>query len=100
MVDTTTSSFVFEVTGGRDKIDSFVALMREVGLVEVGRTGIVAHGARGARRPEITHLVIPAKAGAIRRYRQLRRMRIPAFAGMTTEEKEIQCMSITTPTPT
>ena len=42
VVDATTSSFVFEVTGGSDKIDTFVSLMREVGLVEVARTGIVA----------------------------------------------------------
>ena len=42
VVDATTGSFVFEVTGGRDKIDTFVALMAEVGLVEVARTGIVA----------------------------------------------------------
>ncbi|WP_068077605.1 acetolactate synthase small subunit [Novosphingobium lentum] len=41
VVDTTTSSFVFELTGAPDKINSFVALMRELGLVEVGRTGIV-----------------------------------------------------------
>ena len=42
VVDATTSSFVFEVTGGREKIDSFVSLMQEVGLIEVARTGIVA----------------------------------------------------------
>jgi len=42
VVDATTSSFVFEVTGGREKIDTFVSLMREVGLIEVARTGIVA----------------------------------------------------------
>jgi acetolactate synthase-1/3 small subunit len=42
VVDATTSSFVFEVTGGSEKIDTFVALMREVGLVEVARTGVVA----------------------------------------------------------
>jgi len=42
VVDATTSSFVFEVTGGTEKIDTFVTLMREVGLVEVARTGIVA----------------------------------------------------------
>jgi acetolactate synthase I/III small subunit len=40
-VDTTTESFVFELTGIPDKIDSFVALMRELGLVEIGRTGVV-----------------------------------------------------------
>ncbi len=42
VVDATVASFVFEVTGGRDKIDKFVELMGEVGLVEVARTGIVA----------------------------------------------------------
>jgi acetolactate synthase-1/3 small subunit len=42
VVDATTSSFVFEVTGGIDKIDKFLELMREVGLVEVARTGIAA----------------------------------------------------------
>ena len=41
VVDTTTSSFVFELTGSPEKIDSFIALMRELGLVEVGRSGIV-----------------------------------------------------------
>ena len=41
VVDTTTESFVFELTGAKDKIDSFIALMRELGLVEVGRSGIV-----------------------------------------------------------
>ena len=40
-VDTTTESFIFELTGSPDKIDSFIALMRELGLVEVGRTGVV-----------------------------------------------------------
>src|SRR5690606_16745548 len=38
VVDTTTQSFVFELTGSSEKIDSFVALMRELGLVEVGRS--------------------------------------------------------------
>ena len=49
-VDTTTESFVFEITGPPDKVDSFIALMRELGLVEVGRTGIVGmmRGAEGA----------------------------------------------------
>ena len=49
-VDTTTESFIFEITGPPDKVDSFIALMRELGLVEVGRTGIVGmmRGAEGA----------------------------------------------------
>ncbi|HTG37553.1 acetolactate synthase small subunit [Sphingomonas sp.] len=42
VVDATTTSFIFEVTGGSEKIDKFVELMREVGLIEVARTGIVA----------------------------------------------------------
>jgi acetolactate synthase-1/3 small subunit len=41
VVDTSTQSFIFELTGPPDKIDSFVTLMRELGLVEVGRTGVV-----------------------------------------------------------
>ena len=49
-VDTTTESFIFEITGAPEKIDSFVGLMRELGLVEVGRTGIVGmmRGGEGA----------------------------------------------------
>ncbi len=50
VVDTSTKSFIFELTGTPDKIDSFIALMRELGLVEVGRTGIVGmmRGPEGA----------------------------------------------------
>lgn len=49
VVDTTTESFVFELTGAPDKIDSFIALMRGLGLVEVGRSGVVGmmRGAEG-----------------------------------------------------
>lgn len=42
VVDATTDSFVFEVTGKSDKIDSFIALMMPLGLVEVVRTGLAA----------------------------------------------------------
>ena len=41
VVDTTIESFIFEITGTSDKIDNFVGLMRQIGLVEVGRTGVV-----------------------------------------------------------
>jgi acetolactate synthase-1/3 small subunit len=44
VIDATTESFVFELTGKSDKIDQFVALMQPLGLVEVSRTGIVAIG--------------------------------------------------------
>jgi len=42
VVDATTESFVFEVTGKSSKIDSFIALMVPLGLVEVVRTGLAA----------------------------------------------------------
>jgi acetolactate synthase-1/3 small subunit len=48
VIDTTLTSFVFEVTGAPDKIDAFVGLMRPLGLVDVSRTGVVAI----ARGPE------------------------------------------------
>ena len=48
VVDATTESFVFEMTGSADKIDAFIGLMRPLGLVEVSRTGAVGI-ARGAR---------------------------------------------------
>lgn len=44
VVDTTMESFIFELTGNTEKIDAFVGLMRELGLVEVARTGVVAIG--------------------------------------------------------
>jgi acetolactate synthase-1/3 small subunit len=48
VVDATTESFVFEMTGNTEKIDAFCALMRPIGLAEVSRTGVVAI-ARGTR---------------------------------------------------
>ena len=42
VIDATTESFVFEVTGNAAKIDQFVELMRPIGLVEVARTGVAA----------------------------------------------------------
>jgi acetolactate synthase I/III small subunit len=42
VIDATTESFVFELTGKSDKIDQFVVLMSPLGLVEVSRTGICA----------------------------------------------------------
>jgi acetolactate synthase-1/3 small subunit len=41
-LDTTHSSFVFEITGAPAKIDAFIELMRPLGLVEVSRTGVAA----------------------------------------------------------
>lgn len=42
VIDTTHTSFVFEITGAPTKIDAFVDLMKPLGLVEVSRTGVVA----------------------------------------------------------
>jgi acetolactate synthase I/III small subunit len=42
VIDATTESFVFELTGRSDKIDGFIELMLPLGLIEVSRTGIVA----------------------------------------------------------
>ena len=41
-LDTTHSSFVFEITGAPSKIDAYIELMRPLGLVEVSRTGVAA----------------------------------------------------------
>lgn len=41
-VDTTHTSFIFEVTGAREKINAFIDLMRPLGLVEVARTGVLS----------------------------------------------------------
>ncbi|WP_375391031.1 acetolactate synthase small subunit [uncultured Sphingomonas sp.] len=42
VIDTTLESFIFEVTGAPDKIDSFEELMRPLGLVETSRTGVLS----------------------------------------------------------
>jgi len=42
VVDATTESFVFELTGSGDKLDAFIELMRPLGLAEVSRTGVAA----------------------------------------------------------
>lgn len=47
VLDTTHTSFVFEITGASDKIDAFISLMRPLGLQEISRTGVTAI-ARGA----------------------------------------------------
>ncbi len=42
VIDATTDSFVFELTGSAEKLESFIELMRPIGLAEVSRTGIAA----------------------------------------------------------
>ncbi|MFD1701599.1 acetolactate synthase small subunit [Methylopila henanensis] len=48
VIDATTESFIFEITGKPDKLDQFIVLMGPLGLVEVSRTGVAAI----ARGPE------------------------------------------------
>ena len=42
VVDSTTESFVFELTGAAEKLNAFISLMEPLGLAEVSRTGAVA----------------------------------------------------------
>ncbi|MEM7024350.1 MAG: acetolactate synthase small subunit [Pseudomonadota bacterium] len=48
LVDSTTESFVFEITGSSDQLDAFIHLMEPLGLSEVSRAGVVAM-ARGQK---------------------------------------------------
>ncbi len=42
VVDSSNTSFVFEIVGRSSKVDAFIELMRPLGLVDVSRTGVVA----------------------------------------------------------
>src|SRR6201990_1870834 len=44
VIDASSDSFVFEITGKSDKIEQFIGLMLPIGLLEVARTGIAAIG--------------------------------------------------------
>jgi acetolactate synthase-1/3 small subunit len=46
-IDSTSESFVFEISGSTEKLNAFIDLMAPLGLVDVSRTGVVAI-ARGA----------------------------------------------------
>jgi acetolactate synthase-1/3 small subunit len=48
VIDASTESFIFELTGATDKLDAFLDLMRPLGLAEISRTGVAAI-ARGTR---------------------------------------------------
>jgi acetolactate synthase-1/3 small subunit len=49
VIDASIEHFVFELTGRTAKIDQFVAIMKDLGLIEVSRTGIaaIARGPQG-----------------------------------------------------
>lgn len=42
VIDASTSHFVFQITGKTQKIEQFILIMTELGLLEVARTGIAA----------------------------------------------------------
>ncbi|NIR86871.1 acetolactate synthase small subunit [Candidatus Bathyarchaeota archaeon] len=54
VVDVSSASLMVEITGGSDKIDAFIDLMRPFGVKEVARTGITAlsRGAKSVRIEE------------------------------------------------
>jgi acetolactate synthase-1/3 small subunit len=49
VIDASTNHFVFEITGRTAKIEQFITIMRDLGLVEISRTGIaaIARGPQG-----------------------------------------------------
>ncbi len=51
VIDASTDSFIFEITGKPDKVDQFISLMVPIGLVEVARTGVagISRGAEGMK---------------------------------------------------
>jgi acetolactate synthase-1/3 small subunit len=49
VIDSTTESFVFELTGSTEKLNAFISLMEPLGLADVSRTGVVAIS-RGAAK--------------------------------------------------
>ena len=42
IVDTTKNSFIFELTGANDKINSFIEMLNPLGLEDISRTGLAA----------------------------------------------------------
>jgi acetolactate synthase-1/3 small subunit len=51
VIDASTASFIFEITGKTDKVEQFITLMVPLGLVEVARTGVagITRGAEGMK---------------------------------------------------
>src|SRR3546814_13847801 len=62
VVDATIDSFIFEITGGSEKVDTFINLMRHVGLVEVARTGLVGI-TRGKEEARVVALALLWRRG-------------------------------------
>jgi acetolactate synthase-1/3 small subunit len=65
VVDVSTESLTIEITGGEDKIDGLLEVLRPYGVLEMVRTGIVAmrRGSKSAEVPSVTENVAAAAAG-------------------------------------
>jgi len=48
IVDVARDSFIIEITGDKDKINAFIDLMRQYGIKELARTGVISM-ARGSK---------------------------------------------------
>jgi acetolactate synthase-1/3 small subunit len=63
VVDVSTESLTIEITGGEDKIDGLLEVLRPYGILEMVRTGIVAMR-RGSKSVEAASGAEGAAAGA------------------------------------
>lgn len=54
VVDATTDSFIFELTGTSQKLDAFIDIMRPLGLANIARSGVVGmfRGVGGVRKEQ------------------------------------------------
>ncbi len=65
VVDVSTESLTIEITGGEDKIDGLLEVLRPYGVLEMVRTGIVAmrRGSKSAEVPSVAENAAAAAAG-------------------------------------
>ncbi len=101
VIDASTESFVFEITGASEKIESFVALMLPLGLVEVSRTGIVAIGRGTGGDVTFRHgRLTPGRDEPLDFRRRLPFVRAEFVTAWNMEKDRGKCVSITIATPT
>ena len=64
VIDVTDRAYTIELTGNGDKLDAFVDVLRNAGIVEVVRSGVlgIARGDKGLRIDEKTGQGAPTKA--------------------------------------
>jgi len=63
-VDVVTDALIVEITGGEDKIDGLVDVLRPFGIIEMARTGTIAMK-RGAEAPSIQPHFVHARVPEI-----------------------------------